>query len=160
MKKIYFSGVLGSGKFTLVDDEDYKELNNHKWFLSRNGYACCNMWINGKRKSVLMNRMIMGNPIDKYVDHKDTDKLNNQRSNLRICNNSQNQANRKIQKNNPSGYKGVTRKTKKMWAATIRKDNKNYHLGYFPEKIDAAKAYNEAAIKYFGEFARLNEIPE
>lgn len=96
----------------------------------------------------------------KEVDHKDQNGLNNFISNLRICSHKQNIRNQNKHKNNTSGYKGVSwKKDKNKWTAQIRIDNnKRIFLGYFSNKIDAAKAYNNAAIKYHGEFAKLNEI--
>lgn len=89
------------------------------------------------------------------TDHKDGDGLNNQKYNLRVCNSFQNQANRKLQKNNRTGFKGLLKKCNR-WRALITTNRKRIYLGSFKTKQDAAKAYDKAAQKYFGEFARLN----
>ena len=105
-----------------------------------------------------MHREILGITDPKInVDHLDGDGLNNQRSNLRVCTDSQNGANRGKQKNNKSGYKGVhwNKKTKK-WAAQIQYHKKVLNLGYYSDIIEAAKAYDKKALELFGEFARLN----
>jgi len=155
---------LTRGKYALVDDEDYGRLNKDKWYAEKNGktfYAARNIRnSDGKRALSKMHRELMGNPVGKLIDHKDENGLNNQKYNLRVCTRSQNQMNRGKTKNNTSGYKGVSwhRRIKK-WGAHIRANNKLKHLGYFDNKNDAAKAYNEAATEYHGEFAQLNKIP-
>ena len=104
-----------------------------------------------------MHNMILGTPKGLHTDHKDGDGLNNQRSNLRLATPSENGANRLVGSNNTSGYKGISQKDKK-WGAQITKNQKIVYLGRFETKIEAAKAYNTAAKKYHGEFARLNTI--
>jgi hypothetical protein len=96
---------------------------------------------------------------DKKVDHKDRNGLNNQRSNLRIATDSQSNSNQGKRKNNTSGYTGVTEdKRRNKWVANIRVKGKQSFLGIFTNKKDAARAYNEAAIKCRGPFAVLNKI--
>lgn len=93
------------------------------------------------------------------VDHKNNNRSDNSWINLREANDQENSWNRKTPKNNTSGYKGVTwDKEKQKWRAKITYDGKMLHLGLFIDIMDAARAYNEAAIKYFGEFARLNDV--
>lgn len=93
------------------------------------------------------------------IDHINNIRNDNRWINLRQCNQSQNCANTGKRKNNTSGFKGVywSRNAKK-WHASVRFKRKNFHLGYFNDKIDAAKAYNVAATKYFGKFAFQNKI--
>lgn len=93
------------------------------------------------------------------VDHINRIKDDNRWSNLRECSKSQNRANCGPNKNNMSGFKGVTwNKRAKKWTSQIRFEGKYIHLGYHDEINEAAKAYNKAAIKYHGKFALLNEI--
>lgn len=67
--------------------------------------------------------------------------------------------NRGKQKNNTSGYKGVFWSEKAgRWRAQITYKKKAIHIGLFDKPIEAAKAYNEEAVKYFGIFAKLNEV--
>ena len=95
----------------------------------------------------------------KWVDHKDGDSLNNRRSNLRLCNNQQNQFNSKKQMDTLSKYKGVSMTNRpKSYRSSICVNGKSKSLGYFYTEEEAALSYNEAAIKYFGVFARLNRI--
>lgn len=153
---------LTQGKVALVDDGDYKYLSQFKWCAHKhrnNFYAMRQSRINGKRKSILMHREIMNAPNDRQIDHKDHNGLNNCRINLRICTNQENSRNSKCYANNMSGFKGVVWiKRERKWRAKITIKDKKIYLGSFLSLKDAAVAYNNAASKYFGEFALLNEI--
>lgn len=107
-----------------------------------------------------MHRQIIGVTDPKIqVDHKEGIGLDNQRKNIRQCVHQENVMNQGISSSNKSGFKGVCmEKGSKKWRAAIKKDGKRIHLGLFSDKIDAAKAYNDAAKKYHGEFAHLNLI--
>ncbi len=95
----------------------------------------------------------------RITDHRNEDKLDNQRSNLRAATTSQNRGNEGLRKNNTSGYKGVCWVGRvNRWIAYIKVNYHRYHLGYFKRKADAARAYNKAARKYFGRFAKLNKV--
>jgi len=145
---------LYKGQLAIVDDEDFKLANNYKWYMNKRGYV--KGMIGDTTKS--LHRIIMGEPSGN-VDHINGNKLDNRQSNLRICNQSQNCANSKIPKNNTSGYKGVHwNKALKKWQSYIMVRRKRIHLGYFYIREQAGKAYNDAAVEYFGEFARLNNI--
>lgn len=91
------------------------------------------------------------------IDHEDLDKANNRIKNLRPSNKSNNGANRPPQKNNTSGYKGVFwKKDSKFWLVQIRARNRLYYIGIYRDKEEAARAYDDAALRLFGEHARLN----
>lgn len=155
MKKI----ELTKGKFTLVDNDDFEWLNQYKWYYFRtkdgNEYAANRI----NNKTTYMHRMILNAQKNEYCDHINGDGLDNRRNNLRKCTNQQNGFNSKISKNNTSGYKGVTwHKQDELWQARIQKNGKDISLGTYRNKLDAARAYDKGAIKYFGEFARLNNI--
>lgn len=95
------------------------------------------------------------------IDHKDRVTTNNKITNLRICTRSFNNGNTKIPVTNTTGFKGVSyEKRRGKFEAYINFKSKKKHLGYYERPEDAAVAYNEAAVKYFGEFARLNKIDE
>ena len=155
---------LTQGKVVLVDNEDYEMISKHNWSISHRNYVTRNIFtpmVKGKRKhwKVYMHRQIMKVNGESIIDHINGNELDNRKTNLRICTQRENSYNSKISKNNTSGFKGVTwRKSRKKWVAQIMYKRKGYGLGYFTDKIEAAKAYNEAAKKYFGEFAKLNEV--
>ena len=91
------------------------------------------------------------------VDHINNNGLDNRRCNLRLATRQQQNMNRKKLKGCSSRYKGVYwAKNRKKWCVRIEFNAKVMFLGYFESEIKAGKAYDEAAIKYFGEFARLN----
>jgi hypothetical protein len=152
---------LTKGKFAQVDDADFEWLNQWKW--SANGTADKAVRRGTKvddvpGKLILMHRVVLGLPSTQHphVDHKDCNGLNNQRCNLRICNQSQNQANQRLSKNNTSGYKGVVwHSGANKWMARIVVHRKGIYLGIFIDKLEAVKAYRRAAVEYFGEFARF-----
>lgn len=153
---------LTQGKFALVDDEDYEELSKLKWHLHKGKsvfYAATNAKDeSGKWKLFLMHRVILKltNPNIK-CDHKDGNGLNNQNSNIRICNLCENARNSRLPKNNKSGYKGVSFNHRlNKFMSTIGCNSKKIHIGYFDNKKDAALAYDIAARHFHGEFSRLN----
>ncbi len=153
---------LTQGEFALVDDDMYEDLIRFKWQCTIRKYAATRIRINGKRVYLSMHRYVMGlKPYDPLqIDHRDRNGLNNQRSNLRISTQSQNNMNKcKAKKEKSSKFKGVTlNKEDKQWTAYIVKNKKQQHLGYFNTEIEAALAYNKKAQKLFGEFACLNKI--
>jgi len=156
---------LSQGKFALIDDEDYERVSKYKWCVNSSGYAVRSfreLQANGnyKQKAMKMHRFIMNaNEGDGIIDHRDTIRINNQKYNLRVASFVENLRNQKINKNNKSGFKGVRlHKPSSLYIAQIGINGKQKHIGYFKCPVEAAKAYNEAAIKYFGEFAQLNEI--
>jgi len=164
MKKIKLGGKLF--KHTIVDDEDFEYLNQWKWTLSPQGYAVRRIHTRlgiGEYAGeiIFMHRLTMDCPKNKNIDHKNGNKVDNRKDNLRLCNQSQNGANSKIRINNTTGYKGVKidkRQPGRPYIAEITVNRKVIYLGGHSTKEEAATSYNRAAIKYFGQFARLNEI--
>jgi len=136
-----------------IDSEDIDKISEMKWCLNGEYASSC-----GK----LLHRVILSveNESKKVqVDHINHDTLDCRKENLRLCNNAQNQWNRKLCTRNSSGYKGVSYSKKdKIWMSRIRKNNKEIYIGSFANKIDAAIAYDNAAIKMFGEFANTNGL--
>lgn len=156
---------LTQGKVTLVDKEDYEFLSQWKWFARKNGinwYASRqSKKDDGSPKTINMHSIILNPPKGMEIDHINGDGLDNRRSNLRLCFKFQNQRNSKLRLCSSSGYKGVSfSKDRKKWRADIRIHGKLKNLGFFLSKEEAAIAYNKAAIKEFGEFAKLNEVIE
>lgn len=149
---------LTQGKVALVDDEWHGRLLQFKWWFTGR-YAITHAYINGRRYTIGMHRMVAGlQPGDsRQVDHIDGDRLNNQARNLRVSTRAQNQMNHRRRIDNKSGYMGVTwHKREKVWYAQVRAQNVNYVIGRFDDPQIAAKARDRAALKLHGEFARLN----
>lgn len=150
---------LTQNRFAIVDDEDYDSVINSgiKWCLSVNHDCYYALGHKGTQRGISMHRLILDISGDERVDHIDCNGLNNTRANLRLATPAQNMYNRRMNKNNKTGYKGV-RIDQGKYRADIRKDGKMKFLGFFDNLIDAAKAYDQAAIKLFGEFARTNGV--
>lgn len=149
--------VLVCGKYYLMDNCDYVDIyQKAKWSVQR-GYLVQHPQCGGQR----FHRLVMNAQPGQSVDHKHGDKADNRRKSLRICTHSQNMHNRRvIAANNSSGFKGVSwNRQGGKWVAQICKDGKNRLIGRFACKIEAARAYNEAALTLHGEFARLNPLP-
>lgn len=145
---------LTKGKTAVVDDCDFEELNSKKWHYTSSGYAARRSWPDNK--IVLMHRQIMSTPKGMDTDHKNQNKLDNRRDNLRIGTRSQNNMNQTKQRHNTSGFKGVMwQKSKSLWVARVGL----VYAGKFKNKEDAARAYDKKAKELFGEFAKLN-FPE
>lgn len=114
----------------------------------------------GNKFSFLSHRMkyyLHHGEIPEFIDHIDGNPLNNSIENLRSATRSQNNTNKRAAKNSSSKYLGVGwHKRDERWHAQICVNNKNKHLGYFTDEKEAAQSYDQAASKYFGEFANLN----
>lgn len=149
---------LTQGKQAIVDEEAYHDLSKFKWmFIS--GYAARNMRFGDKRKTQYMHRVINKTPNNMETDHVNGNTLDNRIENLRTCTHKQNMWNSKMQRNNTSGFKGVSfhKKTKK-WQATLGVNGGLVYLGLFGKQREAALAYNYAVKKYFKDFAKLNNF--
>ena len=154
MKKLPIFG----DRVALVDDDDYDWAKNFKWHLKANKKSVrSSRYLSiGKTKVVTLSREVLGVfDKNKMVDHINGDIFDNRKKNLRICTNKENSRNRKSSCLNKLGVKGVRVKDGKF-CAQIKVNAKEIHLGYFLNISEAAIAYDKAAIKYFGQFARLN----
>lgn len=145
-------------RFAVVDETNYEWLSQWKWIAqwspaTHSYYACRWKVIDGKRRLEYMHRLIMGEP-SADVDHHDRDTLNNRKGNLRLASQCDNQHNRGKQANNTSGFKGVYRVGHK-WRAMIMVNSQRSHLGMFTTAAEAGAAYESAAIRLHGSFARV-----
>jgi len=152
--------ILTQGKVALVDAEDFERVSKYKWFYhfkkgQKTGYA----WADRNGKTFLMHRIIMGLTNPKILsDHINRNGLDNRKQNLRACSTSDNSKNCSIYSNNSSGFKGVNRSSsKKQWVARIRSKGKSTFIGSFKTAVNAAKAYDVAALAIHGEFALTNK---
>jgi len=137
-------------------DEDIIEMGD--WFISNEGYAVGSILVDGKRVKRLLHRLILKAEKGEIVDHINGDKLDNRRDNLRKVTCSQNNANRRIQKNNTSGYPGVTWCiSNKKWRVLLKMNNIRYNIGYFKNYELAVEARKNAEVKYFNEYRREHE---
>jgi hypothetical protein len=157
-----------------VADDDHGWLSEWKWYAwwspaGKTFYAARSVATGlerPKQRMIRMHNVIWEHhngpiPDGMTVDHANRDTLDNRLSNLRLATDSQQRQNRRVFKNNISGYRGVTwHKQRGKWQAKITVNRKQIHLGHFTDKDDAARAYNRAAEEHFGEFALLNTIPE
>jgi len=148
---------LTQGLFTIVDDEDYEFLNQFKWYAWDNHgygfYAAGHP--DGEGSFALMHNLLLVRPLERHTDHRDGDGLNNQKANLRIVTNQQNQWNCRRQKNCKSRYKGVHWHSSRLkWQV----DCGGKYCGLYASEIEAAIVYNGKARELYGEYARLNEV--
>ncbi len=158
MKTVVLHGKKAAGQLALVDDGDYELVMRYRWCAAETRqtwtfYARAGWREGGRVKTVYMHNLIAGHV---GIDHADGNGLNNQRGNLRPATQSENNANTRP-RNGTSTYKGVHWDSESQrWRASIRVDGKLGNLGRFDCEEDAARAYDEAALGAFGQFARTN----
>lgn len=150
-----FLSMSNTNLTVLIDDTD-EWLRQWSWYCveDRPGHYA----IRRVSDSIYLARFLLGvtDPAIE-VDHKNGNTLDNRRTNLRLATRSQNACNAAPYKGGKSKFKGVSwHKSNKGWQACITKNSKRYYLGCYPTEIEAAQAYDSAAIELHGEFARLN----
>lgn len=149
------------GKFiVLIDEEDYEKIKIYTWgvqYSKRSNTFYVSR--KEKNKTFLLHRLITNCPDGLVVDHINHNTLDNRKCNLRVCDNSENCRNMNKPKHGVTSiYKGVRKYRNNKYSACIKHNKKQIHIGYYYSEIEAAIAYNEAALKYHGEFSRLNII--
>lgn len=151
--------------YAKIDDDDFELVNKYRWNLDSNGYVVTVIIADNNKKTRLpMHRLIMNMREDEKdidVDHINHDRTDNRKENLRRATRSQNNMNNSVRKNKISKYKGVMfDKYRNKWKVRIKVDGKEIAIGRFNNEIEAARAYDIYAEKYFGEFANTNKIDE
>jgi hypothetical protein len=156
---------LNNGTVVQVDECDLDLLANDVWYTNQRDYVIRDAGPRHNRQRERLHRVIMARVLGRelmrheLVDHINLNPLDNRRSNLRLCNNSQNQFNRDLPAHNTTGYKGVYRNSPgnlKPWQAAITINYRKRYLGSFMTAVEAALAYDRAALELAGEFANGN----
>lgn len=153
--------LLTNGHKAIVDDDDFYELSKFKWYYGK-GYAVRGVQTPKGKRNISMHRQILNVvPFGRKptIDHINHDKLDNRKSNLRICTNQENCFNQS-KTHGKAKYKGVIVATNGKFIAKIKYNYKTYSLGRYKKEEDAAIAYNNKAKELFGEYALLNLIPD
>ncbi len=150
---------LTRGLWAVIDTEDVGLVRPYAWQAcptpTGRPLAMAKRVVNGVAVNVAMHRLIIDAPPHREVDHWDGDKLNNCKANLRVVTNRQNQMNRRVSRANANGFKGVTHDRGK-WNAKISDEGRRVHIGRYATADEAAMAYDTAARRLFGVYARLN----
>lgn len=163
MREIVIKSKKHGTHIAVVDDDDFQRVSKYKWSLRKENKTNNTFYVRSmtfkKRgdNATLLHRLITNAPDGYDVDHANGNGLDNRRGNLRVCTHQMNGANQKTPKHNTTGFKGVSGKGNKF-RAYIKVNYKQVYLGTFSTAIEAANAYNLGAQKYFGEFAKLNQL--
>lgn len=150
---------LTQGQVALVDAADYELLSARGWYAakSRSGFYAATGASGRPGGLVLMHRLLLRPAAGLQVDHINRNRLDNRRANLRLCTPGQNSRNVGVHSRNTSGFKGVSRHSDgHAWIASINAEGVKRYLGSFAHLEDAARAYDAAALKHYGDFAFLN----
>lgn len=154
------AGTLSGGHAFLFDREDFQIVKSRNWYPNRKFGEKGTVYVIDREGNQL--HQILLKPPKRYeVDHIDLDPLNNKRENLRVCTHQQNQCNQPTQVNNTSGVTGVSfYQPRQKYRARIKASQYDIHLGYFHTFLEAVQARNEGIKLMFGEYGRLNDVPE
>lgn len=146
------------GKYEVSNDGRVRNAKTKREMRQRpnqDGYMAVNFWFNNKVMTRLVHRLVIDAPKGILVDHKNSVRFDNREDNLRLCSSTNNARHRKPRKKKIIKYKGVYLDGSR-WRASIYVEGKHVNLGSYHVAENAALAYDNAARKYFGEFAWVN----
>ena len=152
---------LTQGQETIIDLADWDLVKDYRWYAhweDNTFYVLTNVYsAYTVQQKIRLHRLLLAAPKGVLVDHVDRNGLNNRRNNIRLVTSLENRCHSVGQKGSRSAYKGVTwNKQSRKWQSGIMLHGQSRHLGLFNDELDAAEAYDEAAIELFGEYALLN----
>ena len=150
---------LTKGYFAICDNKDFKYLSQFKWSIDGSGYPQRMIKTDKGWRPIRMHRDLLKLKPSELADHRNGVKTDHRRRNIKKCSRLENNRNVGLRKNNKTGYKGVHfNKERNVYQSYINVNRKHIYLGAFNCQINAAEAYNTAAIRYHGEFANLNKV--
>ena len=149
--------VTPNGYVVQFDDVDIDLIKQHGWRGVNRNYGCY-VTTDINYKSQYLHRMLMTPKEGLEIDHVDGNGLNNRRNNLRVCTHAENSRNIHSVIGASKDKVVYWRKERSRWVARIKVNYEVKWLGSFADEIDAAMAYNNAAVEHFGQFAQLNEV--
>ena len=153
--RVYFN----DGSFFVIDTQDLPAVSQFTWFLGKRGYpvAHASRKSSTPNKTFPLHRYLM-NPEDGYdIDHITGDKMDNRRSNLRVCTHQENMFNQTLKSSNKTGFCGVSKNRRTgTYEAYLHINGSKKYLGMYSSAEEAARVRDEAAMLYYGEYARLN----
>ena len=152
---------LASGLISYVSEQDYELVSKFSWWHAKQKkttYVRTRDIYKGEKRHFYMHQLILGTiGVKAEIDHKDNNGLNNTRDNIKVASHSDNLKNRRKHRG-ASKYTGVSKHLYNRWIARININGKQKHIGLFDNEIDAAKAYNKAAIETGNPYYVINDI--
>lgn len=153
-------GILHIGvSLFYFDLDDLPIVESRRWYVDKNGYLTSSYYYLGQLRIVRFHRIVARAKPGQWVDHRDKNRSNNRKQNLRCCSYSENNRNRGLYSTNTSGVAGIHfDKKRKRWIASITYNSKRIFIGRFCDKEDAIIARLETEVELFGEFAPQWEL--